>query len=190
MTTTKSAATRQAILDNARTIFARKGYRGASVTDLTAGLAVTRANFYYYFTDKEQLFIELGTATYHEILVVIDAFDELPTRPDLTEMLSWVGCYFEFLDKNGAFVARSMDDSPDDAAFRRTVTRLHAKAARRLGRHIMARSTGRFASPVALGMSIMAMHERGWLLAHTAAVAWNPESAQRSSADILVHLVR
>lgn len=189
MTTTKSALTRDAILDAAREVFARNGYRGTSVTDIAEGLHVTRANFYYYYRDKKQLFIELGTETYKESLAVIDAFDDLADEPRFDEVRDWVDHYFTYLDRNGALVARSFEDSPDDVAFRATVTRVHRKSARRLGEYIRARSSAEFSSSVALGMSMMAMLERSWLLANTDTVASNPDSAARSAAEVLTQLM-
>ena len=87
--TTKSAVTRQSILDAARTTFARRGYSDR-VKDIAEGMRVTGANFYYYFRDKQQLFIELGTETYRESLTVIRVFDTMTARPTIDEVLQWV----------------------------------------------------------------------------------------------------
>ena len=190
MTLAKSAVTREAILEAARKAFARKGYSGTSVTDITEGLHVTRANFYYYFRDKKELFVELGTATYRESLAVINAVDKLDRQPDLSQVEGWVATYFQYLGRNGAFVVRSMEDSPDDPEFRANVARLHKRSARQLGKYISARSGFSFSSPVALGISIMAMLERSWLLAHTAVVDSDPTSAIQSNAEILMQLMR
>lgn len=190
MTLAKSAVTREAIQEAARKSFARKGYSGTSVTDITEGLHVTRANFYYYYRDKKELFVELGTATYRESLEVIDAFNRLGRRPSTAGVQAWVEGYFQYLDEHGAFVARSMEDSPDDAEFRAIVARLHKRSARRLGDYISTRSATKFSSPVALGMSIMAMLERSWLLAHTAVVDSEPAAAIRSGTEILTQLMR
>lgn len=190
MTLVKSALTREAILDAARVVFARQGYRGTSVTDIAEGLHVTRANFYYYYRDKKQLFIELGTETYKESFAAIDAFDDLNNPPELGDIRRWVDLYFTYLDRNGALVARSFEDSPEDEAFRANVTRVHRKSARRLGEYIRARSSADFSSSVALGMSMMAMLERSWLLANTDTVASSPDSAARSAAEVLAQLMR
>ena len=188
--TAKSAVTRQSILDAARTTFARRGYSGTSVKDIAEGLHVTRANFYYYFRDKQQLFIELGTETYRESLAVIRAFDTMTTQPTIDEVLQWVESYFGYLERNGAFVARSIGDSPNDPQFMATVKRLHKRAARTLGEYIAARSTVDVRSAVALGMTVMAMLERSWFLVNTADVSISSASAARSNAEILTHLMR
>lgn len=189
-TTAKSAVTRRAILDAARAAFARKGYSGTSVKDIAAGLHVTRANFYYYFRDKQQLFIELGTETYREALTVIKAFDTMDSSPTVTDVLQWVSDYFGYLERNGAFVARSTGDSPDDPTFAATVARLHKRAARTLGEYIAARSSAELSSPVSLGFTVMAMLERSWFLVNTADVPISADSAMRSNAEILTQLMR
>lgn len=188
--TAKSVGTRQSILDAARTAFARTGYSGTSVKDIAEGLHVTRANFYYYFRDKQQLFIELGTETYRESLTVIRAFDTMTAQPTIDEVLQWVESYFGYLERNGAFVARSIGDSPDDPQFRATVKRLHKRAARTLGGYIVSRSTADVRSALSLGMTVMAMLERSWFLVNTADVSISAASVARSNAEILTHLMR
>src|ERR1700694_305393 len=77
----KSDRTRQAILDAARVAFARKGFSGVTIRDITDLAGAARANFYYYFHDKTELFIELGTATYRESVEVVEAFGDLGDPP-------------------------------------------------------------------------------------------------------------
>ena len=189
MALAKSKATREAILHAARTIFARKGYSGTSITKLAESLHVTRANFYYYFPSKQELFVELGTATYRESLAVIAAFDKIDHNPDVAQVQGWTEEYFDYLDRHGGFLVRSMEDGPEDPEFRATVQRLHKRSARRLGEYIDARSAAAFASPTALGMSIMAMLERNWLLTHTAVVDSDRAATILASAEIVTHLM-
>lgn len=189
VTTAKSAVTRRAILDAARTAFARKGYSGTSVKDIAEGLHVTRANFYYYFRDKQQLFVELGTETYRESLTVIEALDKMDGSPTIIDVVQWVSDYFRYLERNGAFVARSIGDSPEDPKFKATVARLHKRAARTLGEYIAARSSAELSSPVSLGMTVMAMLERSWFLVNTADVSISADAAIRSNAEILTQLM-
>ncbi|MCW2652747.1 MAG: hypothetical protein QOE41_4894 [Mycobacterium sp.] len=188
MTLTKSAVTRQAILDAARNAFARKGYSGTQIRDITEGVPVTRANFYYYFKDKQQLFVELGTETYRETRSIIDQFGALPHRPALTELADWVRAYYVYLDHNGAFLMRSMEDSPDDPAFKRSVMQLHRRTARALGDHLAARSSRPTSSAVATGMIVMAMLERSWFLAHNAQTM-TAEAAVCACAETLQRLL-
>src|SRR6202161_2188112 len=88
--TRKSDQTRECILDAARTAFARKGFSGVTIRDITELAPVTRANFYYYFSDKTELFIELGTDTYREALAVVEGFIQQGGPPDREHIEAWV----------------------------------------------------------------------------------------------------
>jgi AcrR family transcriptional regulator len=162
----KSDRTRQSILDAARIAFARKGFSGVTIQDITDLAQVTRANFYYYFRDKTELFIELGTATYHEALQVVESLSERGDTPRKDAVQSWVTRYFAYLDRNGAFVIRSAEDSPDDRKFRAARARSHRRTAAALGDRIAKLSaTPPDAEPSAVGLTVMAMLERSWLMA-------------------------
>ena len=161
----KSDRTRQSILDAARIAFARKGFSGVTVSDITDLAAVNRAGFYYYFSDKTELFIELGTETYRQVLEVAEAFCELGDPPSRREMEAWVERYFRYLDRNGAFVIRSAEDMPTDRKFRAAVARSHRRTAAALGEGI-AKVAARppDVDPAATGLVVMAMLERSWLM--------------------------
>ncbi|MGV0037267.1 TetR/AcrR family transcriptional regulator [Mycobacterium paraffinicum] len=163
--TRKSDRTRESILDAARTAFARKGFSGVTIKDITDLAPVTRANFYYYFSDKTELFIELGTDTYREALAVVEAFMEQESPPSRKDVEAWVAGYFDYLDRNGAFVIRSTEDMPPDRKFRAAVARSHRRTAAALGEGIakMAPAPPDL-DPVATGLVIMAMLERSWLM--------------------------
>lgn len=47
--------TRDLILERARDLFSRQGYRGTSIRQLTSGLSLTPAALYYHFTGKEDV---------------------------------------------------------------------------------------------------------------------------------------
>jgi AcrR family transcriptional regulator len=161
----KSDRTRESILDAARIAFARKGFSGVTVRDITDLALVTRANFYYYFSDKTELFIELGTDTYRQALAVVEEFVELGTSPDRQGIEAWVAGYFDYLDRNGAFVLRSVEDMPPDRKFRAAVARSHRRTAEALGTGIeKIASTPPDLDAVASGLVAMAMLERSWLM--------------------------
>jgi AcrR family transcriptional regulator len=162
--------------------FARKGFSGVTIRDITSLAGVTRANFYYYFSDKTQLFIELGTATYREATHVVEALSDLGDPPALGDVESWVGRYFEYLDRNGAFVIRSEEDMPPDPEFRAAVVRSHRRTARALGQRI-----GKIAAePIsadsaATGLAVMAMLERSWQMVRHREVSTIPGREVRSA---------
>jgi AcrR family transcriptional regulator len=161
--TPKSDRTRESILDAARTAFARKGFAGATIRDITDLASVTRANFYYYFSDKTELFIELGTDTYRQALAVVEGFMEQGSPPNKGDIEAWVAGYFDYLDRNGAFVSRSTEDMPPDRKFRAAVARSHRRTAAALGEGMAKLApTPPDLDPVATGLVVMAMLERSW----------------------------
>jgi AcrR family transcriptional regulator len=163
--TRKSDRTRESILDAARTAFARKGFSGVTVRDITDLAPVTRASFYYYFADKTELFIELGTDTYRQALAIVEGFVAQGSPPDRADIEAWVAGYFSYLDRNGAFVMRSAEDMPPDRKFRAAVTRSHRRTAAALGEGIAKIApTPPDLDPAATGLVVMAMLERSWLM--------------------------
>ncbi|MGA7466827.1 TetR/AcrR family transcriptional regulator [Mycobacterium sp.] len=163
--TPKSDRTRESILDAARTAFARKGFSGVTIRDIADLAPVTRANFYYYFADKTELFIELGTDTYRQALAVVESFMEQGSPPKKEDIEAWVAGYFSYLDRNGAFVIRSAEDMPPDRKFRAAVSRSHRRTAAALGEGIAkVAPTPPDLDPVATGLVVMAMLERSWLM--------------------------
>jgi len=183
----KSDRTREAILDAARVAFARKGFTGVTIRDITDLAAVTRAGFYYYFADKTELFIELGTATYRQALEVAEAFGELSIPPSHDELAGWVDRYFAYLDRNGAFVMRSTDDMPTDRKFRAAVARSHRRAAAALGERITKIAPASTdVDPAASGLVVMALLERSWQMVQHNDIAAIPRSAVVAAAvDLL-----
>lgn len=55
-TATQDMGTRVAILKAARTVFARRGFEGASMREVAEVAAVNNAMIYYHFKDKDQLY--------------------------------------------------------------------------------------------------------------------------------------
>jgi AcrR family transcriptional regulator len=53
-------ATRAAILEAAHQVFKESGYYGSSVSEITRRCGISMGNFYLYFKNKEQLFLELN----------------------------------------------------------------------------------------------------------------------------------
>jgi TetR/AcrR family transcriptional regulator len=50
---------REALLDSAETLFAQRGYDGASLGDIAAGASLSRGTPNYFFGSKEQLYVEV-----------------------------------------------------------------------------------------------------------------------------------
>ncbi|MDT5198436.1 MAG: hypothetical protein QOH20_5190, partial [Mycobacterium sp.] len=183
----KSDRTRESILDAARIAFARKGFSGVTIRDITDLAAVTRAGFYYYFSDKTELFIELGTETYRQALEVAEGFGDLGDPPSRDELQGWVGRYFDYLDRNGAFVIRSTEDMPTDRKFRAAVARSHRRTAATLGEVIAkVAPVSVDVDPAATGLVVMAMLERSWLMVRHNEIASMPRAAVMAAATELL----
>ena len=52
----RRAATRRALLDAARSLFAEKGYHGAAAEEIVGRAGLTRGALYHHFEDKKDLF--------------------------------------------------------------------------------------------------------------------------------------
>jgi AcrR family transcriptional regulator len=52
-----AADTRQGLVDEARMLFARRGYHAASLDEICAGAGVTKGALYHHFKNKEDLFL-------------------------------------------------------------------------------------------------------------------------------------
>jgi AcrR family transcriptional regulator len=58
---------RQQILTAATTVFAQKGYRHASVSDIIEAAGIARGTFYLYFQSKEEVFLALIDLWFEEL---------------------------------------------------------------------------------------------------------------------------
>jgi AcrR family transcriptional regulator len=65
--TTKSASTRQAIVDAARSVFIDVGYLDARVSDIVAAAEVAHGSFYTYFPSKREVFQEVARQVEEQI---------------------------------------------------------------------------------------------------------------------------
>ena len=91
---TKGRLTRQAIEDAARTLFARRGFHGTTLTDITAAAGRSPGVFYRYFDDKEDLLADLAESFLHDVV-------ELPKFPDGDDFFtSAVGVYWQMFKPN------------------------------------------------------------------------------------------
>jgi AcrR family transcriptional regulator len=71
---------RQQLLDSATAVFARKGYRRASITDVVNEARTARGTFYLYFESKEQVFLAIVERFHAQVrLALADA--EAPRVP-------------------------------------------------------------------------------------------------------------
>lgn len=82
----KKDAKRTAMMQAAVQVFAEKGYYAATVRDIVKQADVAIGTFYFYFPDKETLFVHLYEETADFLLQTID--QAVRSRKDLVQQLS------------------------------------------------------------------------------------------------------
>jgi AcrR family transcriptional regulator len=81
--TRDAARSREAILDAAELLFARRGFEGASLADIGAAAGVSRGTPAYFFGSKEGL--------YAAVLERVDARRDAALRPAFAPLVEWSG---------------------------------------------------------------------------------------------------
>lgn len=97
---TKGRATRLAIEEAARNLFAERGFHGTTLADITGAAGRSPAVFYRYFGDKEDLLAALAEGFLRELV-------DLPTVPDGDDFFTFsAGLYWRLFKPNiGIMVA-------------------------------------------------------------------------------------
>jgi TetR/AcrR family transcriptional regulator len=185
----KALRTRQLILDTAQRLFLARGYGGTRIEHITNACEISRAGFYTYFRSKLEVFDALGTTTYKRNKAVIARFADLPTPCSLDDVRGWVEEYFGYMAEHGAFLLSSGQAGPDDVDFHARVLELNTRSARRLGTLIQQRR-GRAGGEVAIGLTAMAMLERGWFFSHGMHLPVDDEELLDAAAHTLHGLLR
>ncbi|HKH98648.1 MAG TPA: helix-turn-helix domain-containing protein [Candidatus Sulfotelmatobacter sp.] len=96
---------RKELLQAATQVFARRGYRAASINDIIQAADVARGTFYIYFRSKQDIFAAI-VANFREEekpLILADQEDLHATRDNLRmrtrdSVLRWLEFYFRNLD--------------------------------------------------------------------------------------------
>jgi AcrR family transcriptional regulator len=94
---------RRNILDIATGEFANKGYNGARVDDIAARTNTSKRMIYYYFGDKEGLFIAVLEHAYGRIRQIEAALDLAHLEPE-SALRAMVGFTFDYQNANEAFI--------------------------------------------------------------------------------------
>lgn len=76
------AARRQQILNEAREVFAKRGYHAAKVDDIVAAARIARGTFYLYFDDKRAIFEEIVDRMLTRVGMSITRVDTQKPVPD------------------------------------------------------------------------------------------------------------
>ena len=127
---------KQQLLDVAAKLFAERGYESTRVIDICREAGVAKGLFYWYFTDKEQLFKELVAAKSWELrLAQAEAIDA--SANPLVRIRQGVEASVRFTSQQRRLFSMWEVDNLDEAfaPIVRESTRLHAEDA---SRHIAA----------------------------------------------------
>lgn len=105
---------RQEILEQAVKIFARKGYHGATVGDVTTAVGIGYSTFYIYFPGKKELFLECIDETLKAMFA--DVIEEIKNESDPIRRLHKrvevaIRSHPEFIDILSALKG-TMEDDP------------------------------------------------------------------------------
>src|SRR3984885_11701789 len=93
----RAARTRDRILAASRELFLKHGYAGTRIGQITAECGISRAGFYTYFRDKQEIFNALGVAAYRAVLNAVAEWDDLPRPASRDDLTNWVTGYFALM---------------------------------------------------------------------------------------------
>lgn len=178
----RGVRTRTAILDASRQLFLERGYGGTPINAITESCGISRAGFYTYFKDKREVFNVLGETAYHDVLEVLSVLEGLGAPLALDDLRDWVGDYFAYLDRHGAFVLASAHSAPDDEEFRRSRNRMLTRAAWKLGQAVGGAGAH---SPEVIGVAVMGLLDRSWYAVQTQTVAVDREEMIAVVAEMI-----
>jgi TetR/AcrR family transcriptional regulator len=179
--------TRSAILEASQRLFLERGYAGTPINAITEACGISRAGFYTYFKDKREIFNVLGETAYRDALTVIAEWADADAPFTPADVNAWVGHYFHYMDRHGAFVLASAQSAPDDEAFRLSRNRMVSRASWKLGQAISGEGSH---SPDVIGVAVMGLLDRAWHTVHRQTVAVERQEMVAVVADMIVAMMR
>jgi AcrR family transcriptional regulator len=89
---------RAQLLDAATTVFARRGYRHASITEIIEAAGVARGTFYLYFESKEEVFLALIDRWFDDVGRGVEQMGEAIRGPEecITMLRGYLRGWFQF----------------------------------------------------------------------------------------------
>ncbi|MBN2027301.1 MAG: TetR family transcriptional regulator [Actinobacteria bacterium] len=77
--------TRERIIREATAVFLRKGYRGATISEIMESVGSSKASFYYYFANKKDLYFACLDIIFQNVFR--DALDDIRREEDMIKRL-------------------------------------------------------------------------------------------------------
>jgi AcrR family transcriptional regulator len=86
--TDRDRPTRDRILASAEKLFARRGFAGTSIRDITDAVGIKPPALYNHFPNKEDLYAEVLAASLRPLIELIDAADDDPNVASAAEIVA------------------------------------------------------------------------------------------------------
>ena len=132
---------REQILDIARRLFIREGYRGLAMHQISDALGVTKAALYYHFKNKEELFMAILES---DLDVMSQVLDEIRAEG---------GSYREQVTRFVAYVLRQpVEQRAIIRLGSQEIGQVSPEARQAFNRHYYAKFTGKIEAILRLGM--------------------------------------
>ena len=149
-------------------LFLKHGYAGTRIGQITAACAISRAGFYTYFRDKQEIFNALGVAAYRAVQNAVAQWDDLPGPGSRADLANWVAGYFALMDEHGPFIFSASQSAPTDEQTQADAHRMQMRTAWALGTRIQARQRVPSDTPDTLGLAALALLDRSWFFSRQA----------------------
>jgi TetR/AcrR family transcriptional regulator, cholesterol catabolism regulator len=138
----------------------QRGFVGTTVEDVTAQLDLTKAAFYYYVENKEELLFQISTQTLELADASISEIERSAAAPD-AKLARMIDSFVRLVAERPAFFTVYFQEKGHlDAEHLRAVTRIERKIAGALERVIrdgMASGAFRTGDPAVLAFGILGM---------------------------------
>ncbi|HTJ61446.1 MAG TPA: TetR/AcrR family transcriptional regulator [Candidatus Saccharimonadales bacterium] len=156
----RSTSRRQAILDAGALLMQERGFVGTTVEDVTGHLDLTKAAFYYYVENKEELLFQISTQTLalaDASIVAIERSSETPDR----KLARMVDSFVRLVAERPAFFTVYFQEKGHlGADHLKAVTRVERKIAAALERVLregMTSGAFRATDPAVVAFAILGM---------------------------------
>src|SRR6201996_959158 len=179
----RAARTRMRILAASRELFLKHGYDGTRIGQITAECGISRAGFYTYFRDKQEIFNALGVAAYRAVLNAIAEWDDLPRPASREDLAHWEADYVALMDEHGPFIFSAAQSAPTDEQTRADAHRMQMRTAWALGTRLQARQRVPTDTPDTLGLAALALLDRSWFFSRSAGLPVSDSDMVRTVAD-------
>lgn len=95
----QSEQTRQQIIETATLLFARKGFYGTSISDLTGAIGLTKGALYHHFKDKDAIFFAVVDSV-SNIWDQAVAYETIKEKDSMAQISTLFSKHAELLSKN------------------------------------------------------------------------------------------